>query len=166
MFVQWLGFYGVIFLFYFFNVFLFSCCLATVYSRSSYASCICYFSVVLLGAWRSTEFSSTTFCRHRMMRRFGGYRLSCAGCVSGSWSDLSRVIGCDHFWSVCLGSFHDCMCYSIVCCYRFCHTLYSAGAEDHSGSVVFVFGNHLFSPVVIFSLFAIKCVRHEVCHGG
>jgi hypothetical protein len=44
--------------------------------------------------------------------------------------------------------------------------LCSAGAEEHSGSDVFVFGNHLVSPVVHFSLFAIKCVHHEVCHGG
>jgi hypothetical protein len=101
-----------------------------------------------------------------MMRRFGGYRLGCAGCASGSWSDLSRVIGRNHFWSVCPGIFRNHMCYSILCCYRFCHMLCSAGLEDHSGSVVFVFGNHLVSLVVHFSLFAIEWVHHEVCHGG
>jgi hypothetical protein len=63
-------------------------------------------------------------------------------------------------------SFRDHMCYSIVCCYRLCHTLCSDGTEDHSGFAVFVFGNHLVSPVVHFSLLAIECVRHEVCHGG
>jgi hypothetical protein len=92
------------------------------------------------------------------MRRFGGYRLGCAGCASGSWSDLSRVIGRDNFWSVCLGSFRDRLWYSIVYCYRFCHMLCSADAEDHSGSVEFVFGNHLVSQLVHFSLFAIECV--------
>jgi hypothetical protein len=97
------------------------------------------------------------------MRRLGGYRL---GCVSGSWSDLSRVIGRDHFWSVWLGSFRDRMWYSIVCCYRFCRRLCSAGVEEHSDSGVFVFGNHLVSPLVHFSLFAIECVRCGVCHGG
>jgi hypothetical protein len=147
-------YWGYYFIFYFY-VFVFSCCFATVYSRSSYASCICYFSVVLLGAWRSTEFSSTSFCHHKMMLRFGGYRLGCTGCASGSWIYLSRVIGRDHFWSVCLGSFRNRVCYSIVCCYLFCRTLCSAGAEDHIGSVVFVFGNHLVSSVVHFSLFAI-----------
>jgi hypothetical protein len=90
-----------------------------------------------------------------MMRRFGGYRL---GCASVSWSDLLRVIGRDHFWSVCLGSFHGCMCYSIVCCYHFDHTLCSVGAEDHIGSVEFVFGYHLVSTVVHYSLFAMKFV--------
>jgi hypothetical protein len=98
-----------------------------------------------------------------MIRHFGGYRL---GCTYGSWSDLSRVIVRYHFWSICLGSFRDRMCYFIVCCYRFCRMLCSAGVEDHSGSVVFVLGNHLVSPVLHFALSAIKCVRHEVCHGG
>jgi hypothetical protein len=59
------------------------------------------------------------FSLHRMMHRFGGCHLGCACCASGSWSDLSRVIGRDHFFSVCLGSFHDRMLYSIVCCYPF-----------------------------------------------
>jgi hypothetical protein len=164
MFVKYLGlFMGGYYFVFSFYVFVFYCCFATVYSRSSYTSCSCYFYVVLLGARRSTEFSSTSFCRHRTMCRFGGYRL---GCASGSWSDILRVIGRNHFWSVCLGSFRDRICYSIICCYCFCHTLFSAGAEDHSGSIVFVFGNHLVSPVVHFSLFAIECVHHEVYDGG
>jgi hypothetical protein len=119
--------------------------------------------VVLLGAWQSTEFSSISSSRHRMMRRFGGYRL---GCASGSWSDLLRVIGRDHFSSICLGSFRGCMCYSIFCCYHFDHMLCSIGPEDHSDSIDFVFGNHLVSPLVHFSLFAIECLRREVYHGG
>jgi hypothetical protein len=98
-----------------------------------------------------------------MSHHFGGYRL---GCASGSWSNLPRVIGRNHFWSVCLGSFRDHMWYFIVCCYCFCHMLCSSGAEDHSGSVVFVFGNHLVLPFVHFSYFAIECVRHGVRHGG
>jgi hypothetical protein len=140
------SFYRGYYFIFSFYVFVFSCCFATVYFRSSYVSCICYFYVVLLGVWWATEFSSISSCCHRMMRRFGGYRLGCADCAdcaSRSWSDLSRVIGRDHFWSVCLGSFFDRVCYSIVCCYRFCHMLCSAGAEDHSGSVVFVLGNNL-----------------------
>jgi hypothetical protein len=101
-----------------------------------------------------------------MMRRFGGYHLGYAGCASGSWSDLSRVIGRDHFLSVYLGSFRDHMWYSIVCCYRFCHIICSADAYDHSDYVVFVYGYHLVLPFVHFSYFAIKCIRHGVCHGG
>jgi hypothetical protein len=157
------SFYGGYYFIFSLYALVFSCCFAAVYFRSSYASGICYFSVVLLGAWRATEFSCISFCRHSLMRRFGGYHL---GCASESWSDLSRVIGRDRFWSVCLVSFRDGMCYSIVCWYRFCHALCSAGTEYHSGYVVFVFGKHLVLPVVHFSLFAIECVRHEVCHGG
>jgi hypothetical protein len=40
------------------------------------------------------------------MRRFGGY---CLGCASESWSNLSRVIGRDHFWSFVL------VVFAIVC---------------------------------------------------
>jgi hypothetical protein len=98
-----------------------------------------------------------------MMRRFGGYHL---GCASESWSHLSRVNGRDRFWSVCLGTFRDRMWYSMVCCYRFFHMLCSADAEDHSDSVVFVFGYHLVLQLVHFSFFSIECVRHGVCHGG
>jgi hypothetical protein len=152
--------YNFIFSFYFF---VYSCCFATAEFWLSYSSYICDFSVVLIGAWRSTEFSSISSSCHIMMRRFGGYRL---GCASGSWSDLLRVIGRDPFWSICLGSFRGRMCCSIVCCYHFDHTICSVGVEDHSGSVEFIFGNHLVLPVVNFSLFAIDCVRHEVCHGG
>jgi hypothetical protein len=101
-----------------------------------------------------------------MMRCFGGYRLVCVGCATRSWSNILRVIGRDHFWSVCLGSFCGRNCYLIVCCYHFDHMLCSVGAEDHSGSVDFIFGNHLVSTVVHFSLFVIECVCHEVCHGG
>jgi hypothetical protein len=101
-----------------------------------------------------------------MMRRFGGYRLGCAGCASGSWSDLLRVIDRDHFWSICLGSFRDRMWYSIVYCYLFCHMLCFADAEDHSDYFVFVYGNRLVLPFVHFSLFAIECVRRGVCRGG
>jgi hypothetical protein len=97
------------------------------------------------------------------MHRFGGYRL---GCASGSCSDLSRVIGRDHFLSVFVGSFHDHMLYSIVCCYRFYHSICLAVAEDQSDYVVFVFGIHLVSPFVHFSLSAIECICHVVCHGG
>jgi hypothetical protein len=100
------------------------------------------------------------------MHFFGGYRLGCAGCASGSLSDLSRVIGRDHFLSVCPGSCRNRMLYSIVCCYRFYHRLCIAVAEDHSASVMFVFSIHLVLPFVHFSLSAIKCVRHGVCHGG
>jgi hypothetical protein len=38
--------------------------------------------------------------------------------------------------------------------------------EDHSDYVVFVFGIHLISPFVHFSLSASECVCHGVCHGG
>jgi hypothetical protein len=100
------------------------------------------------------------------MQCFVGYRLGCAGCSSGSWSDISRVIGHDHFLSVCRGSFRNCMVYSIVCWYRFYHRLCLAVAEDHSDSTVFVFGIHLVSPFVHFSLYAIECVCRGVCHGG
>jgi hypothetical protein len=108
---------------------------------------------------------SFSFCNHIMMRHFGGYCLGCAGCASGSWSDILRVIGRDHFWSVCLGSFRDRMCYSIVCYYRFCNTLCSSGGRTIMVLLCF-FGNHLVSPVVYFSLFAIECICHEVWHGG
>jgi hypothetical protein len=151
------SFYRGYYFIFSFYVFDFSCCFATVHFWSSYPSCICYSSVVLLGAWPATEFSSIYSCRHRMMRHFCGYCLVYAGCASGSWSDLLRVIGRDHFWSICLGIFCNRMCYSIVCCYRFCHTLCYAGLEDHIGSVVFVFGNHLVSPVVHF-----HCLRSNV----
>jgi hypothetical protein len=60
------------------------------------------------------------------------------------------VIGCDHFWSVCLGSFRTRMCYLVVCCYHFDHALCFVGTEDHSGSIEFVFGNHLVLTVVHF----------------
>jgi hypothetical protein len=98
-----------------------------------------------------------------MLHRFGGYHL---GCTSGSWTNLSRVIGRDHFLSVCPGSCRDCMWYSIVCCYRFDHMICISVAEGHSDFAVFVFGIHLVFPFVRFSLFAIECVRHGVCHGG
>jgi hypothetical protein len=97
------------------------------------------------------------------MHRFGGYR---PGCASGSWSDISRVIVRDHFLSVCPGSCRDRMLYSIVCCYRFYHRIWLAVVEDHSESAAFVFGIHLVSPFVHFSLSAIECVRHGVCFGG
>jgi hypothetical protein len=48
-----------------------------------------------------------SFCHRRMLHHFGGYRLDCADCACGSWSDLSRVIVRDHFVNVCLGSYHD-----------------------------------------------------------
>jgi hypothetical protein len=103
---------------------------------------------VLRGAWQSSKLSSISFSLHRTMHRFGDYYL---GCASGGWSDLSRVIGRDNFLSVCLGSFHDRMLYSIFCCYLFYRRLCHAVAEDHSGYVVFVFGIHLVSPFVNFS---------------
>jgi hypothetical protein len=122
--------------------------------------------MVLLGAWRSTELSNISSSCHSMMLRFGGYRLGCVGCASRGWSDLLRVIGRTHFWSVCLGNFRGHMCYLIVCCYHFGHTLCSVRADNHIGSVDFVFRNNLVSTVVHFSLFAIECVHHEACHGG
>jgi hypothetical protein len=103
-----------------------------------------------------------------MMHRFGGYHLGCAGCAdcaSGSWSDLSRAIVHDHFLSVFPGSCHDRMLYSIACCYFFDHRFCIAVVENHSDSAGFVFSIHLVSPFVHFSLSAIECVRHGVCHG-
>jgi hypothetical protein len=98
-----------------------------------------------------------------MMRHYGGYRL---GCASGSWSDLLRVTGRNHLWSASLGNFSNFMWFSIVCCYSFCHMICSADAEDHIDYIVFFNGNHLVSPFVHFSLFAIECIHHGVCHGG
>jgi hypothetical protein len=101
-----------------------------------------------------------------MMHRFGCFRLGCAGCASGSWSDLLRVIGRDHFLSVCPDSCRDHMLYSIVCCYHVYHRLCISVVEDHSDFAAFVLVIHLVSPFVHFSLSAIECVRHGVCHGG
>jgi hypothetical protein len=101
-----------------------------------------------------------------MLHHFGGHHLGCAGCASGSWSDLSRVIGRDHFLSICLGSCRDCMRCLIVCCYRFNHAICLDVGEGHSDFALFVFGIHLVLQFVRFSLFPIECVRRGVCHGG
>jgi hypothetical protein len=98
-----------------------------------------------------------------MMLRFSGYRL---GCASGSWSDLVRAICRDHLWSVCLGSFHDRMCYSIACCSHSGQIICFVGVEDHIDSVGFVLCNPLVLIVEHFPLLAIGGVRHGVCHGG
>jgi hypothetical protein len=98
-----------------------------------------------------------------MVHRFGGYHL---GCASGSWSDLSRAIVRNHFLNVCPGSCHDRVLYSMACGYSFYHRFCLSVVEDHSDSAAFVFGIHLVSPFVHFSLSAIECDRHGVCHGG
>jgi hypothetical protein len=100
------------------------------------------------------------------MHRFGGYHLGCSGCASGSWSNILRAIVLDHFLIVCPGCCHDRMLYSIACGYRLYHRLCLAVVEDHSDSAAFVFGIHIVSPFVHFSLSAIECICHVVCHGG
>jgi hypothetical protein len=102
--------------------------------------------VVLLGVFfflvGLLNFSISSF-PHRMMLHFCGYHLGCAGCASGSWSNLMRLICRDHLWIVCLGSFRDCMCYSIACCSHSYQMICFVGVEDHIGSVGFVFYNFL-----------------------
>jgi hypothetical protein len=100
------------------------------------------------------------------MLRFGGYRLGCAGCASGSWSDLMRVICRDHCGSVCPGSFCDRMRYFIACCSHSGYAICFIGVEDHSDYAGFVFCIPLVLIVEHFSLLAIVGVSHEVCHGG
>jgi hypothetical protein len=84
------------------------------------------------------------------MHHFGGYRLGCAGCTSGSWSDLSKVIGCDHFLNVCPDSCRDRMLYSIVCCYLFYHRLCLTVVEDHIDSAAFFWYSSCFDICAFF----------------
>jgi hypothetical protein len=114
-----------------------------------------------VGLLNSSIYSFT----HKKMLRFGGYRLGCAGCASGSWSDLVRVICRDHCGSVCPDSFRNRMSYLIACCSHSGKKCFF-GVEDHSDSVSFVFCNRLVLIVENFSLLAIGGVRREVCHGG
>jgi hypothetical protein len=96
--------------------------------------------------------SNISFCRRRMLHHFGGYHLDCA---CGSWSDLSRVIGRDHFVNVCLGSCHDRMRYLIVCCYHFDHNFCPEVEEGRSDFAVFVFCIQIVLPLVHLSFVAI-----------
>jgi hypothetical protein len=110
---------------------------------------------VLHEAWYFCLLSSISFYLRRMLHHFGGYHLGCAGCARGSWSDLSRVIGCDHFVNAFPGSCHDCMRCWIVCCYRFDHMICLEVEEGHSDFAVFVFCIPLVLPFMHFSCFAI-----------
>jgi hypothetical protein len=111
--------------------------------------------MVLREAWYFCRLSNFFVCLRRMLHRFGGYHLGCAGCACGSWSDLSRVIGRDHFVNVCPCSCHGCMWCLIVCCYRFNDMTCLEVEEGHSDFVVFVFCIPLVLPFVGFSCFAI-----------
>jgi hypothetical protein len=90
-----------------------------------------------------------------MLHHFGGYHLGCADCACGSWSDLSRVIGRDHFVNVCLGSCHDRMRCWIAYCYRLDHMVCPDVEEGRSDFAVFVFCTQLVLPFVHLSCFAI-----------
>jgi hypothetical protein len=118
---------------------------------------------VLREAWYFCRLYSISFYLRRMWHHFGGYHL---GCACGSWSDLARMIGRDHFMSVCPGTCRDCMRCLIVCCYPFDHMICIVVEEGHSDFAVFVFGILLVLPFVRFSCFVIGCVRHGFCHGG
>jgi hypothetical protein len=132
------------------------------------------FDFVCGSAWSSSCmvcFSSTSFSHRRNMGRFCGYHhlgcadcADCADCAFGSWSDLSSLIDRNHFLLVCLGSFHDCNCYSGACYYRSnCRTIVVEGRNDF---VLFVFVVRPFSPFVRFYCFSSEFVRHGVDHDG
>jgi hypothetical protein len=99
-----------------------------------------------------------SFCHHRMLHHFGGYRLGCADCACGSWSDLLRVIVRDHFVNFCLGSYHDRMLYFdlIVC------PVVEEGRGDFVG---FVFCTQLVLLFAHLSYSATECVHHVFFHG-
>jgi hypothetical protein len=90
-----------------------------------------------------------------MLHHFGGYHLGCADCACGSWSDLSRVIGRDHFVSVCLGSCHDRTRCWIICCYDLDHMICPGAEEGRSGFAVFVFCIQLVLLIAHLSCLAI-----------
>jgi hypothetical protein len=106
---------------------------------------------VLREAWNFCLLSSILFFLRRMLHHFSGYH---PGSACGSWSDLLRVIGRDHFVNVCPGSYHDCMrCLIVCCCYRFDHMTCLEVEEGHSDFAVFVFCIQLVLPFVRFFIF-------------
>jgi hypothetical protein len=100
------------------------------------------------------------------MRRFGGYRLGCADCACGSWSDLSRVIVRDRFVNVYLGSYHDRMLCNNVWYCHFDLIACPVVEEGRSDFVGFSFVVQLILLLAHLSYFAIECIHHVFCHDG
>jgi hypothetical protein len=101
-----------------------------------------------------------------------GCRQSCAGCESGSWSDLVMVICRDQCGIFFLGLYDDHMSWLIVCCCHCGQSFYFVGTDDRSDFVDFVdsvdsvFCIPLVWLVERLSLPASVFVHRVVFHGG